>query len=536
VAGPDARHGEGEHHGDTFILRGGDMPTTLLRLAAAATILSFTACGRSAGGSAKADNDNPAARKAGAESSSLTLTIADSQPVGRPTNIAAVHFADDVNRLSHGAIVVKVVANASELGPTFDEPVIAAVEAGTFDLATIPARAWSGPGTEPLVAIGAPFEIVSLAHMSAVAVNDALVGSVYTELDQIGVHGLALWPESLRLLFSFADPIVTPDQLPGVTLRSIAPHLGDQLSPLGVNVVNPTDSEFAAQRIAGTIGAAESDFLHANDSDIFEGATATADAALYPKFVTLVANAKMWSRLDDHQRDVLQQAAALTRDQAIQALTPMSEQAKSFCSHGGAVVLSGDDGLAAFRNATAGIVSNLEQPTIEAIRSLTPSALPESLAACDGRPSSNEANVQARGGDLPDGVYRLEWTPQFAHEWNSTHSPADALLFKDFELSHVPATFTWTFVDGHYSVDVAFRDEQPSTGAGGVYQVAGHEMLLRGIPDVVCVCVYKLRWSVATDGSLTLQQIDERPLDPYFAVPWVRIGDAPSSPPTSSTP
>lgn len=508
------------------------MPTTLLRLAAAATILSITACEGSAGGSANADNDNPAARKAGAESGSLTLTIADSQPVGRPTNIAAEHFADEVERLSQGAIVVKVVANASELGPTFDEPVIAAVEAGRFDLATIPARAWSGPGTEPLAALGAPFEIVSLAHMSAVAVNDSLVSSLFTDLDQIGVHGLALWPESLRLLFSFADPIVTPDQLPGVTLRSIAPHLGDLLSPLGVNVVNPTDSEFEAQRTAGTIDAAESDFLHANDSDIFEGAAATADAALYPKFVTLVANATLWSRLDDHQRDILQQAAALTRDQAIQALTPMSDQAKSFCSHGGAVVLSGDGGLAAFRNATARIVSNLDQATIAAIRSLAPSASPEPIAACDGRPSLNEANVRARGGDLPNGVYRFAFTSEFVHQWNSTHSSADASLFKEFDLSHLPATFTWTLVDGHYSVDVSFRGVQPSRGSGGVYQVGGHEMLLRGIPDVVCVCVYKLRWSVAADGSLSLQQIDDRPLDPYFAVPWVRIGDAPSSPTT----
>jgi TRAP-type C4-dicarboxylate transport system substrate-binding protein len=511
------------------------MPSTLLRLAAAAIALSITACAES-GASARSGNDSPAARKTGADSASLRLTIADSQPVGRPTNLAAEDFAEQVGRLSNGAIVVNVVANASEDDSASDQPVIAAVENGSFDLATVPARAWSGPGTERLAALGAPFEIVSLAHMSAVARDDALVESLYTHLDQIGVHGLALWPESLRLLFGFAEPIVSPDQLRGVTLRSIAPHLGDQLDPLGVTVVNPTDSDFDAERIAGTIEVAETDFLHANDSDVYEGATATADAALYPKFVTLVANAEMWSGLDDRQRGILEHAAALTRDDAIEALTPMSEQAKSFCSHGGAVVLSGEPGLAAFREAVAPVVSAQDQATIAAIRSLTPSAAPAAVTACDGRPPLNETDVHARGGDLPDGVYRLEWTPQFTDEWNRTHSSADALLFREFELSHLPATFTWTLAGGHYSVDVSFRGVQPSTSTGGVYQVAGQEMLLRGIPDVICVCVYKLRWSVAPDRSLTLQQVDDRPLDPYFAVPWVRIGDAPHTTATTPTP
>jgi hypothetical protein len=40
---------------------------------------------------------------------------------------------------------------------------------------------------------------------------------------------------------------------------------------------------------------------------------------------------------------------------------------------------------------------------------------------------------------------------------------------------------------------------------------------------------------VAADRSLSLQQVDDRPLDPYFAVPWVRIGDAPHTAPTTPT-
>ncbi len=66
-------------------------------------------------------------------------------------------------------------ASADAADPGGDEPVIEKLRSGGFEMAVIPARAWSTAGVTSLAALQAPFLVQSDAQMDAVVRDDELV-------------------------------------------------------------------------------------------------------------------------------------------------------------------------------------------------------------------------------------------------------------------------------------------------------------------------------------------------------------------------
>ena len=89
-------------------------------------------------------------------------------------------------------------------------------------MAVVPARAWSAAGVTSLGALQAPFLFESDEHVAAVVDDAAITTDLLSGLDGIGVTGLTLFPESLRHLFSFGEPILSPADVKGRTIRAIA--------------------------------------------------------------------------------------------------------------------------------------------------------------------------------------------------------------------------------------------------------------------------------------------------------------------------
>ena len=103
----------------------------------------------------------------------------------------------------------------------------------------IPARAWDTEGVSTLRALHAPLLVDSSALVGAVVADD-VAEEMLAGLAKAGVTGLALVPESLRHPFSFAEPMLEPDDLDGQAIR--APKSELSYSILKTFGARPTDA------------------------------------------------------------------------------------------------------------------------------------------------------------------------------------------------------------------------------------------------------------------------------------------------------
>ena len=122
--------------------------------------------------------------------------------------------------MSGGAIIIEPVWQAD--GPqhnNWDQLVARMVVNGELDMGMIPARAWDTEGVTSLRALHAP-SLIDSEELMATVVSADVAADMLAGLDPIGITGLALVPESMRQVFSFGEPLLTPEQFQGVTIRA----------------------------------------------------------------------------------------------------------------------------------------------------------------------------------------------------------------------------------------------------------------------------------------------------------------------------
>ena len=150
--------------------------------------------------------------KAGGKAGPIAITVADSQPNGKPSNLPLAEFKRQVEKLSGGSITVTVLTDASPDAdpPGSDGPVIDKVKSGAFQMAVVPARAWSEAGVTSLKALQAPFLFESDEHVAAV-VNDAgITKDLFSGFDGSGVTGLTLFPSRFATCSASANRCSPP--------------------------------------------------------------------------------------------------------------------------------------------------------------------------------------------------------------------------------------------------------------------------------------------------------------------------------------
>jgi TRAP-type C4-dicarboxylate transport system substrate-binding protein len=466
-------------------------------------------------------SNNDAAAKAGRKSAPMTITIADAQQSDDPSSAALDEFASQVASLSNGSIEVHIAYDASRddpADPASDKPIINQLRAGAFQMAVVPARAWAFADVASLQALQAPFLVQSDEQMDAIVRDKAVVSSLFGGLDAIDVHGLTIFPESLRHFFSFTAPILTPDDVKGRQIRApSAPDMAKLFSTLGATPVDPAFDDFSAGVENGTITAADSAFGIALSVTPRPG-TATGNLTLYSKMVTLVANSRFWNALSDAQQNELTTAAQKAQDLAIAHRVKEREAAANYCASGGSIVLTDAQSLVDFRSAAAPIYAELERNadtkrTIDAIDALATGTSEPAVAAC-GSPAvpSPPTELVARGGDLPNGVYRVEYTEEYLR----------SLHLNESLIAENHGVWTYHLQDGHYTWDVPGGSLPPPTHGEGTYEVDGDQLLWAWEDGKIL----HLTWSVDDDGALHFVQTDVvGDLDWGFQLPWPRIGD-----------
>jgi len=291
----------------------------------------------------------------------VSLKIGTADDDSRPGGQAIVQFVEQVRRLSGGKLLVYPVweAQGSDV-QQWDQKVAQKLKAKELDLAMIPSRSWDTEGVTTLRALNAPFLVTSDALADKIVTSKDLSDHLMAGLDKAGATGLALMPESLRHPFGFERALTTPAAFRGQGIRTAKSDLGDAtIRALGGKPDDPVGDAYGAGIRAGTVAGAESGFV-LSDALPTPGIAAT-NVTLSTKVNTLVANSEVLGQLSPENREIVQQAAAATREWVLTHRTTEAANAAAYCNRGGKIVGATSGSLKAFEDAVRPLYAQLEQ-------------------------------------------------------------------------------------------------------------------------------------------------------------------------------
>lgn len=447
------------------------MSTFVTKLIGTALIAgTATACG---------STPEAAVNPAGATGVPVVLQIGTNDFPGRPAADQIQDLADRVSELSDDTIRLEPTWRVGIDEHDWDQHVARELISGALDLAIVPSRAWPELGATRLQVLDAPFLIDSDPLMDQVVTSD-LAQEVLSDLEDVGVIGLALLPEGLRHPFGYSEALLGLEDYEGATIR--APQ------------AQATNTLYAA--LGATTSQADTDpSVHAGveanfQLDFVSGMAATGNVTYYPKLGALVMNVEAFDDLTESQQQLLQQAAAQTLQWSIDTRESDLDAAATFCEQGGTVALANEAELAALRDATQTVYDDLETDPAVAADIATVRAMAADLRAapspeaCVPQPAGEKLGGELTFADDPgiiNGVYRFELTED---ELRAARVP---------ERQIEPAVGVWTktFQDGEWSYP---------HGEMGTYELDGDLLRITypdGDPEI-------FRWKLTERGDLEL--------------------------------
>ena len=462
-------------------------------------VLAVSACG---GTGESAAGGMPVADKAGADTAPLTLRLGTEDDEGRPGAQQIKHFAERVNSLSAGRIVIEPVwdANGQQNMPEWDQVVARMVVAGDLDMGMIPSRSWDTEGVLTMRALQAPFLVTSDALAAEIALSD-LAPEMLAGLTDVGVTGLALVPEGIRYLFAFGAPPMTVDDFQGLQVRAPLSNTNfDVLEALGTTPDEFTDPGESIEATIGAGGAVAGEASFAVAGMLPMATTAIGNLPLFPKVNSLVVNSAVHDRLTDEQRGVLQDAAAEMVEWSIETMPGTAADAETFCRNGGAVVAMDEDEVTALHAAAQPMMADLREDAatkalIDRIGTLAQgiSAEPTDVAPCGPptaeTPSPGPSAPPAEAVEFPEGVYRKTVTTEFLMSQGIDRATAE---------NHSEIV-TFTFRDGQFLLPGC---------PNSTYEVAGDRIIVTLGPigpdcgSAAGVVLFDARWTLDGDQLL----------------------------------
>ena len=189
--------------------------------------------------------------------------------------------------------------------------------------------------------------------------------------------------------------------------------------------------------------------------------------------------------------------------------------AATFCADGGTVVLADAAGIAAFRAAEAPVYAALEadpaaKRAIDAIKARAPVSSSAAVEACE--PAIDATTLVPDGGDLPNGIYRVEFTDEYLTANGVT------------DLKEEHGVFTFRLEDGRWTMDQVADNALRNPHLAGQYQVKDQELFWT-ITNDASRNVDDLFWSVNARGDLSFSDAPGVARNWWFGLPWVRVGD-----------
>jgi TRAP-type C4-dicarboxylate transport system substrate-binding protein len=453
----------------------------------------------------------------------VTLRLASDDPPDTAASQQIKDFARQVRRLSDGRLRVHIDWEANGRGArhprAFDQKTAQKVIDGNYQLALVPARAWDVLGVTSLQALQAPFLVNSDALLDKVT-SDPVAEKMLSGLDDVGVVGLALWPEALRHPVGFGHPLRSLADFARKGIRAPRSELTwEMLRALGARPFDFVGDEMGPAIDSGRLDGAESEIGLVRN--LPRPGVVTANVTFFPKANTIVANRAAFERLSDDQRETLRKAAVATLHRVVASRPTDVDEARSACGVRVHIVVASDADIRGLVRATRPVVARLERDDgtrrsiqrIVALRETVSGSRP-AIAPC-GRPSPETAKAKAGGRPAtlpPDGVYRSLLSPK-----EFIRAGFDASTARNNS-----GLFTLTLRGGRVSWVIK---GDPTVCAGRYFLSKG---TVRFVMDNPSPCgsgpggwIFSARWR-AEDGGIRLTNVQGSE-PPFEQVAWGRL-------------
>ena len=463
--------------------------------------------------------------KAGGAGGIVTLRLATDDDPQPAASQQIKDFARRVRRLSDGRLRIHVgwQANGTDQRHrrAFDQQTAKKVIDGKYELALVPARAWDVFGVTSLQAIQTPFLVNSDTLLDKVT-SDPVAEKMLSGLDDVGVVGLALWPEALRHPVGFGHPLRSRSDFAGKGIRAIRSKLTwEILRALGARPVDIAGNPMGPAIDRGQLSGAESEIGLVRLGNLARPGIVTANVTLFPRANTIVANRAAFERLTDDQRETLRNAAAETLRHLVASRPTDVKEARSACGAGIQLVVASDADIRGLVRATRPVVARLERndltrKAIQRIVALRETVLRSSptIAPCRrASPAAAKAKTGRRPATLPpDGVYRSLISPnEFIRAGLASQARNNSGLF------------TLTLRDGRVSWTIR---GDPNVCAGRYFLSRG---TVRFVMDNPSPCgsgpgrwIFSARWR-SEDGGIRLTNVQGPDGPPFDQVAWARL-------------
>jgi C4-dicarboxylate-binding protein DctP len=460
--------------------------------------------------------------KAGGSGGIVTLRLATNDNAQATASQQIKEFTRQVRRLSDGRLRIHVGWSANGTGArAFDQKTAKKVIDGTYELALVPARAWDVFGVTSLQAIQAPFLVNSDALLDKVT-SDPVAEKMLSGLDDLGVVGLALWPEALRHPVGFGHPLRSRSDFAGKGIRAIPSRITWQIvRALGARPLDFVGNPMGPAIDRGQLSGAESEIgLVLEGNSLARPGIVTTNVTLFPRANTIVVNRAAFERLTDDQRGTLRKAAAETLRHVIASRPTDVEEARRACSAKIQLVVASDADIRGLVRATRPVVARLERDDLTRkaiqrivdLRGTVPS--PPAIAPC-GHPSAAAAPAKPAGRAAtlpPDGVYRSLISPkEFVRAGIASEAPGNSGLFT---LALRGGRVSWTI-----------RGD-PSVCAGRYFLSRG---LVRFVMDDPSPCgsgpgnwIFSARWR-SEGGGIRFTDVESSDGPPFDQIAWARL-------------
>lgn len=379
------------------------------RLAVAAVLVAAVLAGCGSG----------ATNKAGGSGTPTVLRLADSDNTDQPSTEAVLHFAAEVNKLSHGSLRVHVTFEAAgSATASVEQKTIKAVHSGNYDLGVVGARAWDETGVNSFQALQAPFLVTTTALLNRV-LESPIATEMLASLTNRGFVGLALVPDHLRRPVGIDRTFVSLADFAQGRIRIIPSEATARIiRTLGAKVLELSNDDIGTAIADGRVNGEELSLANSPG-----GTVIPANVVFFGKALTFFANERSFKRLDGTQRSQLQEAASATR-RFIARLNPSELTFDRYsCTNRRRFVFANPSDLRAMVRAVQPVYAALERDPqtrsyIERIqgvkRSMPPSPRTRVASNCLKAVASAAASGKPLPASLVNGTYRWVLTAEDA--------------------------------------------------------------------------------------------------------------------------
>lgn len=243
----------------------------------------------------------------------LVLCYGEVNPEGHIMTDSARYFADEVERLSQGRIVVEIYPSG-QMGD--DKQCYRAMQMGSLDLYRGNSASLAECGNPMVSALALPYIFRDREHFWKVCESE--LGQEILDDIQVsakGMKGIAYLDEGARNFFTTEQPVTRIGDMKGLKIRmQLSGLMEDTVSALGAQAVPIAYVELYTALQSGSVDGAENPPVSYYYNKFYEVAPYyVKDGHTYAPGVILVSEIT-WNTLKEEERQVILEAARLTQD------------------------------------------------------------------------------------------------------------------------------------------------------------------------------------------------------------------------------